>query len=295
MARAYMPVSTVDFSTFPDSDGLPMAEDDDNRIQMFDLIIALGRLLNPRGHYVTGNMLLYYNPRDGRDHFSPDVFVALAVGAQRRRKWQTWIEGKFPEVVFEILSISTRDEDFGRKAIRYHELGAREYYLFDVQEGHTLWSFQPDHEGRWPRRPVAGPAMQSPLLGLELRVVDGWLRVIDPATGQPVPSVDEEHDALLAAELHAEREHAALMEAQARAEREWLARQGAEAQVEREQLARQEAEMRGERERLARQEAEAQGERERLARQEAEARAAEADRAMQAALAELARIRGEQG
>ncbi|HVA90556.1 MAG TPA: Uma2 family endonuclease [Chloroflexota bacterium] len=126
MAHAFMPVSKVDFSTFPSSDGLPMAENDQNRDQMVDLISALKRTLNPRGHYVTGNMLLYYNQHDGWEHFSPDVFVALGAGAHSREKWQTWIEGKFPEVVFEILSPSTRREDFGHKVTRYHELGARE-------------------------------------------------------------------------------------------------------------------------------------------------------------------------
>ena len=217
MAHASLPLNTVDFSTFPSSDGLPMAENDQNRDQMVDLIGCLKRVLNPRGHYVTGNMLLYYNQHNGWHHFSPDVFVALDAGAWPREKWQTWIEGKFPEVVFEILSTSTRGEDFGRKVTRYHELGAREYYLFDVDEGEMLWSFQADSEGQWPRRPLQGTSIHSPLMGLELRAVDGWLRVIDPATGRPVPTADEEHKALLEAESRIEQEQKARLDAEARA------------------------------------------------------------------------------
>lgn len=43
---------SIDFSTFPDSDGEPMAENEDNGFQMTNLIFTLDHLLVPLGHKV---------------------------------------------------------------------------------------------------------------------------------------------------------------------------------------------------------------------------------------------------
>jgi hypothetical protein len=82
----------IDFSTFPDSDGQPMADNEINLEQMIDLILQLKQPLEPRGHHVGGNLLMYYDPTDGRNHLAPDVFVALDAGSARgragRRGWR---------------------------------------------------------------------------------------------------------------------------------------------------------------------------------------------------------------
>jgi hypothetical protein len=56
-------------------------------------------------------------------------------------------------------------------------------------------------------------------------VVGQWLRLIDPATGEPVPMPEEDHEGGLAA-------HRARLAAEERARREAEARQGAEAALE---------------------------------------------------------------
>lgn len=183
----YTPPPEIDFSTFPDSDGLPMAETEINLEQMVDLILQLRQPLEPLGHHVGGNLLVYYDPADGRRHISPDVFVGLDAGTAFRASWKTWVEGKFPEVVFEVASPSTSGEDIGGKVRLYAELGAREYYIFD-----PAGSLDPAYRGYRARggrlEPLPNPSgvsITSPLLGLELRVVDDWLRVIDPRTNAP--------------------------------------------------------------------------------------------------------------
>ena len=75
---------TVDYSTFPDTDDEPMADTEDNQALMIDTIFALRHRLEPDGHHVGGNLLVYYNPASGLDHLSPDVFVALGSGPERR-------------------------------------------------------------------------------------------------------------------------------------------------------------------------------------------------------------------
>ena len=152
----------IDFSTFPDSDGEPMAETLANRIQMIDLIWALSQLLAHQGRLraiVSGNQFVYYNPANGRDHVSPDVYVVLDRDPPVPPKWQTWVEGKFPDIVFEISSESTLREDVGErprdKPALYARLGAQEYYIYDPQG-----DLQPPFQGyiweedRWTPRTV---------------------------------------------------------------------------------------------------------------------------------------------
>ncbi|HWE61654.1 MAG TPA: Uma2 family endonuclease [Chloroflexota bacterium] len=187
ITRTHDMPSEIDFSTFPDSDGLPMADNEINPEQMIDLILPGKQALEPRGHHVGGNLLMYYDSFDGRKHLSPDVFVALDVDPAPRASWKTWVEGKFPEVVFEIASPSTRDRDIGEKVSLYGALGAREYYIFDPARqldppfrGYLLQG------GRVALLPnPTGRRIISPLLELELRVVEDRLRLIDPETDAP--------------------------------------------------------------------------------------------------------------
>jgi hypothetical protein len=226
------------------------------------------------GLVVGGNQFIYYNPLNGRDHVSPDVFVLLDVASGVRNKVMTWVEGKFPEIVFEITSESTVAEDLGPKRFLYARLGAREYYIFDPT-GVLQPPFRAFHaqEGRLDEIAMGPDGAWSPLLGAYLRVVGPWLRLIDPATGLPISVPDEELAARRAAEKRARR---------------------AEEEAEREAQARAEAEKAVERETLARAAAEEQTGRAARARAEAEERASSAERALREALEALARLRDEQ-
>jgi Uma2 family endonuclease len=269
----------IDFSTFPETDGKPMADTEANLEQMIELILEFRQAVAPLGHHVGGNLLVYYDPNNGWNHCSPDVFVALHAGPALRKSWKVWVEGKFPEVVLEIASISTQNTDITKKVSLYDRLGALEYYIYDpagrLRPAYRGFVRQGGQLVRVPNR--TGKRIVSPLLGLELRVVDGWLRVINPTTGLPYPSPQEQHAHLLATERRA------WQEAERRKEAE-EARQAAEARVSEEAAARQAAEARA-------LDAEARATEEALARQE-EARARQAaETALQAALAELARLR----
>ena len=210
----------IDFSTFPDSDGAPMAETSANAIQMVDLQFALQSLfaLQGRAHTTTvgGNQFVYYNPANGRDNISPDVYVIFDVPPPAPPKWETWVEGKFPDIVFEISSPSTQREDLserpGGKRRVYAEQGAKEYYIYDPQGAMDppFLGFESRHERMEPLTPLASGGIISPLLGAELRPIPmaetprrpagTWLRVIDPVGGRPIRVAEETHEAFLAAE-----------------------------------------------------------------------------------------------
>lgn len=266
----------IDFSTFPESDGEPMAENTENLVQMIDLIFALQGLLQAQGRtrwLVGGNQFLYYNERNGRDHVAPDVYVGFDLARRRRPSWKTWIEGKSPDIVWEITSPSTQLEDLGHKRDLYARLRVREYYVHDPKgELQPLFRGYELRDGRLePLSPLPTGGITSPLLGAELRPMAMeeteqrpgaiYLRVIDPATGMPIPIADEvrhNYEAIsqeyLRAQQRATREHERAIREQERAARE-------HERATREQEAR-----------LA-----------------AEARAAQAEAALQEALAALAR------
>ena len=216
----------IDFSTFPTGDGEPMGETPIHRRQMSDLIFALETLTAAVERvYVGGNMLMYYNPDSGWDHVSADVFVTFGVERRERDAYKTWEEGgKFADVVFEISSPSTIDEDLGKKQRLYARLGVSEYYLYDPQQQvqPSLQAFRLVEGAYIPMLPLHDGGYYSELLGTELRVIGRWLRVIDPATGKPIP-IPAELDALV------REEEQARQQAEARAEREAQARQEAEA------------------------------------------------------------------
>ncbi len=203
----------IDWATFPESDGEPMAETLDNVVQMVDLQWTLQTLFARQGRLETttvgGNQFVYYNRYNGRDNISPDVYVAFDRPPPGPNKWQTWVEGGFPDIVFEITSPSTQGDDVGDapdgKRARYAQLGAKEYYVYDPEQemDPPFLGFELRGNRMEPLPMLADEGIYSPLLRAELRPVamevserrpgGVWLRVIDPATGQPVPLAEEEH------------------------------------------------------------------------------------------------------
>ena len=254
-SRQRWPEPEIDFSTFPGRDGKPMADTERNQREMFNTMFALRQPLEPLGHHVGGNLIIYYNPANGLDHLSPDVFVALDRDAGLRESWKTWLEGKFPEVVVEIASPSTEQRDIGEKLRRYGALGAREYYIHDPAR-----RLQPAFRGYraaggvlLPVPNPSGRSIRSEVLGLELRVVDGWLRVIDPASGEPYPTPEEVQDLQRTAERARRKAEQAQFRAEARATDEETARRKAEqGQSHAEERALREATARDEAERALR-------------------------------------------
>jgi Uma2 family endonuclease len=137
--------------------------------------------------YVAGNMLFYYEEGNPAACVAPDVFVVQGVAKGERRTYKLWEEGQPPTVVFEITSRRSRLEDLGTKRALYAMLGVREYFLYDPLgeylrpplQGYRLW------EGEY-ERVLSGAQgeLASQVLRLELRVEEGQLRVVNPATGE---------------------------------------------------------------------------------------------------------------
>jgi Uma2 family endonuclease len=173
---------------YPESDGKPMGETDLHIDALIYLREALRDFFRDQSQvYVAGNMFLYYEEGNPAACLAPDVFVVQGVIKQERRTYKLWEEGQPPAVVFEITSRGTRLEDLGSKRVVYAMLGVREYFLYDPLgeylqpplQGYEL------QQGEYQRMSAGTEgSLTSRVLGLELWLEAGRLRVVNPATGE---------------------------------------------------------------------------------------------------------------
>jgi len=205
---------------YPESDGKPMAETDTHRKQMMYLLDALEDYFrDDPSVYVAGNLFVYYQEGDPSQVVAPDVFVVKGVPKRDRRIYQVWKEDKGPDVVFELTSRSTRREDLGPKKGTYEMLAVKEYFIFDPLEEYLKPRLVGFRLAKWGYRRIEESPLVSHVLGLELRVEEDMLRLIDPYTGEKLLMPLEAQEARRRAEAQVAEEATARQQAEAELER----------------------------------------------------------------------------
>jgi Uma2 family endonuclease len=163
------------------SDEPPM-ETYQHLMQMIALIATLRWHWRGRTDYfVGGNLTVYYSPhqRQSEDFRGPDFFVVLDVdGTRPRRSWVVWEEeGRYPNVIVELLSDSTLAIDRGEKLRIYQDVfRTPEYFLFDPHSG-ELTGFRLVGGHYQPIAPDADGRLDCDQLGLRLGVLGDELRL----------------------------------------------------------------------------------------------------------------------
>jgi Uma2 family endonuclease len=114
----------------------PPLETDLHLRQMLLLISCLEWLWkNRQDFYCAGNLTIYYSPHQRKsEHFrGPDFFVVLGTERKSRKSWVVWEEeGKYPNVIVELLSPSTAETDRGLKKQIYQDIfRTPDYFWFD--------------------------------------------------------------------------------------------------------------------------------------------------------------------
>jgi len=172
-----------------------MAETDWHRNLMFYLIQRLTDwfAFDP-DTYVSGNLLIFYEPGSKRKHVAPDVFVVRGVPNRLRANYLVWEEGKAPDAVIELTSKTTRKEDTDKKFKLYQDvLRVREYFLCDPRAEYlkpALQGFRLDGQKYKSIEAVKG-RLPSEVLGLHLEAEDMGLKLLDPVKGQYVLTARE--------------------------------------------------------------------------------------------------------
>lgn len=204
---------------YPTSDGRPMGETDLHRDIMATAIETLKLYFAGQRVYVSGNILLYYKPGNRRRHVSPDVLVTKGLEQRQRENYLLWQEGPPPNIVIEITSKSTREEDLEDKFEIYRdEVRVVEYFLFDPRAEYLRPALQGYRlqAGQYERIKRLAGRLPSIELGLHLEQHDRQLRFWDPTTRRWLPSPQE---ACEAAEAERQRAEAKWRQASAEAER----------------------------------------------------------------------------
>ncbi|MFB2893013.1 Uma2 family endonuclease [Aerosakkonemataceae cyanobacterium BLCC-F50] len=116
----------------------PPLESDRHREQMDLLIDCLNWWWRDRtDFYVSGNLTIYYSPEQikRQDFRGPDFFVVLGTERRPRKSWVVWGEnGRYPNLIVELLSQSTAAVDRGLKKQIYQDIfRTPDYFLFDPE------------------------------------------------------------------------------------------------------------------------------------------------------------------
>ncbi|MBW4454004.1 MAG: Uma2 family endonuclease [Nostoc indistinguendum CM1-VF10] len=191
------------------SDELPL-ETDLHRLQMTLLIQCLEWLWRNRNDfYASGNLTIYYSPRQRKsENFrGPDFFVVLGTERKPRKSWVVWEEdGKYPNLIIEILSDSTGDTDKGLKKQIYQDIfRTPDYFWFDPETLEFTGFHLLDGEYQ-PLEPNPQGWLWSQQLGLYLGVYQENLRFFNPegelvATPEEVAQQEKKRSDRLAAKL----------------------------------------------------------------------------------------------
>ncbi|MBD2246908.1 Uma2 family endonuclease [Nostoc sp. FACHB-888] len=143
--------------------------------------------------YAAGNLTIYYSPHQKKSEYfrGPDFFVVLGCERKTRKSWVVWEEeGKYPNVIIEVLSESTAKTDKGLKKTIYQNIfRTPDYFWFDP---YTL-EFAGFHllDGEYqPLQANAEGYLWSQQLGLYLGIYRGLLRWFTPDR-ELVPTLEE--------------------------------------------------------------------------------------------------------
>ena len=116
---------------YPCGDGEPVAETFDHLYVILITIEVLRQYLQEAQACVLGNQYLYYEEGNSAKRCAPDVMVIFGVRPGSRDNYKIWQEGKVPNVVFEMTSKGTKDNDDIDKKSLYAQIGIEEYWQFD--------------------------------------------------------------------------------------------------------------------------------------------------------------------
>ena len=179
---------------YPTNDGRPMGETDWHRIAMVESIETLQAWYEGQQVYVSGNLLLCYEQGNRRKHVSPDVMVVKGARVGVRLNYLLWEEGLPPNVVIEITSATTRQEDLTKKFEIYRtEIGVREYFLFDPLDDYLKPRLQGFRliDGEYVPIELQDRRLPSEELGLSLEACEYKIRFFDQARGVQLPTFQE--------------------------------------------------------------------------------------------------------
>ena len=116
---------------YPSSDGQPVAETYTHLYAILVTLEVLKQYLSGRQATVLANQFMYYSRGFPKMRVAPDVMVIFDVQPGGRDNYKIWEEKQVPQVIFEMTSSGTKNQDLEFKKKLYEQLEVAEYWLFD--------------------------------------------------------------------------------------------------------------------------------------------------------------------
>src|SRR5580658_1500742 len=166
---------------YPDTDGLPMAE---NTLQFKWIVTIEGGVdhlfADVPDVFVAGDLFWYPVVGHPEICMAPDTLVVFGRPKGDRGSYRQWEEGGVaPQVVFEVLSPGNRFGEMSSKFNFYNRHGVEEYYLYNPDPDRLeLSGFLRQHGDLTEIQTMHGHI--SPRLKVKFEMGDDGLRIIRP-------------------------------------------------------------------------------------------------------------------
>jgi len=186
MSTANDSLQWQDLIDYPETDGHSVGETDVHAEWTLRLRDILKRRYRDQRVYVAGDMMLYYVRGYPSRSVAPDSFVVFDCEPRRRRVFKVWEEQRVPNVVFEVSSQSTCQNDLSSKLTIHEDLGVAEYFLYDPEATYLdppLQGYRLINGIFTPIQPVAG-RLDSQELGVQIFRDGNDLVLVDTNSGK---------------------------------------------------------------------------------------------------------------
>ena len=230
--------------------------------------------------FIGANLTVYFSRQQlkNRDFRGPDFFLVKDTERRDRKSWVVWEEdGKYPDLIIELLSTSTAQVDRTLKRDLYSRRFHTPEYFYFSPDTLEFAGFRLALDEYQPIEANSQGWLWSEVLGLFLGIADRKLRYFSREgvmlpTPQEAVRLEVDRGRLLVGQ-----ERLRVQEMQSNLEQERLRAEEAQRSAEEERLRAEEAQRSAEAERLRAEEAQRSAEADRLRAEEAQ-RSAEADR-----------------
>lgn len=175
---------------YPDSDGSFLFQNFKHSADLLYAAEAVKRHLGTSRYVLAVDVFFYFREGDNKASLGPDLLVTLDHEFKGSGTYQTWVEGRLPDFILEVVSPSSVTNDKKLKKGAYERLGIKEYFLYDPD---TEQSRSPvkgyrlnDQTRRYGRalKPGKDGSVRSLELGVSLRVEGSALVVRNTKTGE---------------------------------------------------------------------------------------------------------------
>ena len=165
--------------------------------QIRDILSRYGPSLEGAAPIVASNVLVLFDSAGTSGRIVPDIFLAFGDFDDPVSSFRVPRDSNLRMFVLEVLSPSTYETDQTTKMLRYAEMGAQEYWLFDPTGKLQVPRLQGFRlaDGKYVAIPGSGEsrehAVHSGILCADLYLEGQELRLENPATSRKVPTSSE--------------------------------------------------------------------------------------------------------